>query len=530
MPSGSDPDPGDGRGPDGADHGAVTDLFIIGGGVNGVAIARDAAGRGLSVRLAEAGDLAQATSSASSKLIHGGLRYLEYLDLRLVRESLDERGTLLAMMPHIARPLRFVMPLDPTLRVASQTPSMRMLGRVMPWLKGRRPAWVLRAGLFLYDHLGKRHGLPGTRSINLTLGAEGEALDSRFRRAFEYSDVQVDDARLVVLTARDAAARGADIMTRAQVTNAEIHDGFWQVTLLDGRRFQARALVDAAGPWAGQVIHQLAHQRTASQIRLVRGSHIVTPSLYPHDKAYVLQGPDARIIFVIPFEDRFTLIGTTDVDHEGDPVEAHCSDAERDYLIAAVNRWLRRKISPEDVIWSFSGVRPLFDDGSDSASAVTRDYVLEMQDSSVPCLAVFGGKLTTHRRLAEEAMAKLVPALGKGSPDAWTAGAPLPGGDFAPDDSDALIDAIMEDFPWLDATAALRMFRAYGTDIWAMHQGISDPGHHFGAGLHEAELDWMVREEWARSAEDVLFRRSKLGLSLDAEARAAVAEWFGENR
>ena len=518
MPTASDPPAG----------GGVTDLFIIGGGVNGCAIARDAAGRGLSVRLAEAGDLAQATSSASSKLFHGGLRYLEYLELRLVREALREREILLRMMPHIARPLRFVLPVDPALRIEDHTP----IGRALGWLPGqggRHPAWMLRAGLYLYDHLGGRGLLGGTSRLDLRLGAECEALRPGLRRAYEYSDVQVDDARLVVLTARDAAARGADILTRAQVVDAGVADGLWQVALRDGRRFAARALVDAAGPWAGQVIRNVAHQVPHGGLRLVRGSHLVTRRLFPHDKAYVLQGEDGRIVFVIPWQEDFTLIGTTDAEHEGDPADAACSPEEQDYLLAFVNRWLRRPVAAEDVIWTFAGVRALYDDGAASASAVSRDYVLEMQPAAAPCLTVFGGKLTTHRALAEAALSHLLPALDRQGA-AWTAGAPLPGGDFPPEGLAVLTEAALADFPFLTVAGAARMIRAYGTHLWPMLDGIADPGRDFGAGFHEVELDWMAREEWARTGEDALFRRSKLGLRLDGGQRAAVGDWFDARR
>lgn len=528
MPSGSEPaagaGPGAGPGVGGAE--AVTDLFIIGGGVNGCAIARDAAGRGLSVRLAEAGDLAQATSSATTKLIHGGLRYLEYLDLRLVREALAEREVLLAMMPHLARPLRFVLPVDPAARYEDGTPVGRALARLAPWLRGRRPAALLRAGLFLYDHVGGRRRLPATQRLDLTHASEGAVLRAGLRLAYEYSDVQVDDARLVVALARDASARGARIETRAQVAEAREVAGLWHITLRDGRSFAARALVNAAGPWAAHVIRAIAGQPARGGVRMVRGSHLVTRRLHPHDKAYLLQGSDGRIVFLTPFEGDFTLIGTTDVDQQADPATAACSEAERDYLLACANRWLRTPITEADVVWTFSGVRGLFDDGAGSASAASRDYVLEMAPSGAPCLSVFGGKLTTHRRLAESVLARLLPALGRGDAPDWTAGAPLPGGDFPVDGLPALMQAAAADFPWLDAGQVRRMARAYGTELWAMLGGIADPGADFGAGLREVELDWMARREWARSAEDALFRRSKLGLHLDAGQRAAVARWF----
>ncbi len=515
MPSGSDPPAG---------GGGATDLFVIGGGVNGCAIARDAVGRGLTVRLAEAGDLAQATSSATTKLIHGGLRYLEYLDLRLVREALAERETLLAMMPHLARPMRFVLPVDPAARYQDGTPVGRALARLAPWLRGRRPAALLRAGLFLYDHLGGRRHLPATRRLDLTRAEEGQALRPNLRRAYEYSDVQVDDARLVVALARDAAARGARIETRAQVAEAREVAGLWRIALRDGRSFTARALVNAAGPWAAHVIGAIARQPARGGVRMVRGSHLVVRALYPHDKAYLLQGPDGRIVFLTPFEG-LTLIGTTDMDQEADPATAACSDAERDYLLACANRWLRVPVTEADVVWTFSGVRGLFDDGASRASAASRDYVLEMAPAAAPCLSVFGGKLTTHRRLAESALAMLMPALDHHAPD-WTAGAPLPGGDFPVDGLPALMRAAAADFPWLDGGQVRRMARAYGTDLWPMLGGVADPGADFGAGLREVELDWMARREWARTAEDALFRRSKLGLFMGAEQRAAVADWF----
>lgn len=525
MPSGSEPAAGPGPGPGPAGGGGVCDLFIIGGGVNGCAIARDAAGRGLSVRLAEAGDLAQATSSATTKLIHGGLRYLEYLDLRLVREALAEREVLLAMMPHLAHPMRFVLPIDPESCYEDTTPVGRALARLAPWLRGRRPAVMLRAGLFLYDHLGGRRLLPPTRRLDLTQTPEGAVLRRGLRLAYEYSDVQVDDARLVVALARDASACGARIETRAQVAQAREADGLWHVTLRDGRRFAARALVNAAGPWAAHVIHTIARQPARGELRMVRGSHLVTRRLHAHDKAYLLQGGDGRIVFLTPFADDFTLIGTTDVDQQADPASAACSEAERDYLLACANRWLRVPITEADVVWTFSGVRGLADDGAGSASAANRDYSLELAPTRAPCLSVFGGKLTTHRRLAEAALARLMPALGHDAPD-WTAGTALPGGDFPVDGLASLMQAAAADFPWLEAAQLRRMARAYGTELWSMLGGVADPGADFGAGLREVELDWMARQEWARSAEDALFRRSKLGLHMDAARRDAVARWF----
>ena len=511
---------------------AETDLFIIGGGINGAGIARDAAGRGLSVRLAEQGDLGGATSSVSTKLFHGGLRYLEYLELRLVREALRERETLLRAMPHIARPMRFVLPLDPAMRFPGGTPVSRMLGLAMPWARGRRPRWLIRAGLAVYDRLGARQILPGTQSLDLRRAPEGAALQARLTRAYEYSDVRVDDARLVVLNARDAAAKGADIMVGARVTDARREGGGWTVRLSDGRSFRARALINAAGPWVGGVIRDVAHLPSPAQVRLVRGCHIVTRRLFDHDKAYFLQGEDGRIVFAIPYQRDFTLIGTTDVDHPGAPDEARCSPEETAYLCRFVSGWLRRPVTPDEVVWTFSGVRSLYDDGAASATATTRDYVLAVDDAGAPCLHVFGGKLTTYRRLAEAALARLAPHL-PGMGPGWTAGAPLPGGDFPVDGLAALTDTLRRNHPFLTAGWADRLTRAYGTDAAAMLGGarsVADLGRDFGATLTETELRWMMTREWARSPDDVLWRRSKLGLHLSPAQVAAVGDFIAAHR
>lgn len=388
---------------------SATDLFVIGGGINGTGLARDAAGRGLSVRLAEQGDLAGATSSASTKLFHGGLRYLEFLELRLVRESLREREVLLRAMPHIAWPMRFVLPLDPKMRFAGKTPVSRLLSVAMPWARGHRPNLVIRAGLFLYDNLGAREILPGTTSLDLRSTPEGAPLQDRLARAYEYSDCWVDDARLVVLNARDAAARGADIIVGTRVTEARREGDGWTIQLSDGRSFRSKVLVNAAGPWVGQVIREVAHLPSTESVRLVRGSHIVTRRLFDHAKSYFLQGQDGRIVFAIPYENDFTLIGTTDMDHDGPPDRAVCTPEEVDYLCRFVSGYFRRPVTPADVVWTFSGVRPLYDDGASSATAATRDYVLSLDDKGPPCLHVFGGKITTYRRLAEAALAKLSP-------------------------------------------------------------------------------------------------------------------------
>jgi len=509
-----------------------TDLFIIGGGVNGCGIARDAAGRGLSVRLAEQGDLASATSSASTKLFHGGLRYLEFLELRLVREALREREVLLRAMPHISWPMRFVLPLDPQMRFPMDTPISRLMSRLMPWMRGARPAAMIRAGLYLYDHLGPRSILPGTSMLDLTRAPEGKPLQPRLRRAYEYSDCWVDDARLVVLNARDAAARGADILTRAPVRDARREGEGWTVRLDDGRSFRARVLVDAAGPWVGEVIRDVVHLPTRESVRLVRGSHIVTRRLFDHSKAYFLQGPDGRIIFAIPYEGDFTLIGTTDIDHDGPPGTAHCTPEEEAYLCDFASRYFRKPVTAADVVWTYSGVRPLYDDGATSATAATRDYVLSVDANGPPCLSVFGGKITTYRRLAESALGKLAPWLpGAGAP--WTAGAALPGGDFPVDGAGDVTRGLLADYPFLTPAWAARLVRAYGTKarvLLGTARSAADLGRDFGATLTEAELDWMMTQEWALTAEDAVWRRSKLGLRLAPEQVAAIDDHMARAR
>lgn len=507
-----------------------TDLFIIGGGINGAGIARDAAGRGLSVRLAEQGDLASATSSASTKLFHGGLRYLEFLELRLVRESLREREVLLRAMPHIAYPMRFVLPLDPQMRFASDTPVSRMLRLAMPWARGQRPAALIRAGLFLYDNLGGREILAGTSRLKLHGTPEGAPLQPRLQRAYEYSDVWVDDARLVVLNARDAAARGADIMTRARVTEARRDGEGWTVTLADGRQFRARVLVNAAGPWVRKVLGDVAHLQSAESIRLVRGSHIVTRRLFDHDKAYFLQGPDGRIIFAIPYQGDFTLIGTTDMDHTGGPGDAVCTPEEVDYLCRFASHYFTQAVTPADVVWTYAGVRPLYDDGASSATAATRDYVLSLDEAGPACLHVFGGKITTYRRLAEHALERLAPHVQAGAP--WTAGAPLPGGDFPVNGLSALAENLRRSYPFLTESWAARLAHAYGTEADAMLGGArtaADLGRDFGATLTEAELRWMMTREWAQTSEDAVWRRSKLGLRLDAGQIAEIERFMSAN-
>lgn len=500
----------------------VSDLFIIGGGINGCGIARDATGRGLTVTLAEQGDLAQGTSSASTKLFHGGLRYLEYFEFRLVREALEERETLLVAMPHISWPMRFVLPLSPDMRFDSDTPTSRLLGWVMPWAKGRRPDWLIRLGLFLYDTMGGRKILPATRTVDLTRDPAGKPLQPKFRKAFEYSDCWVEDSRLVALNARDAAQRGARILTRTRVTSAERRDGLWHVTT-EGphglEHHQARALVNAGGPWVEDVIRNVARINSSEGVRLVRGSHIVTKRLFDHDRCYFFQGSDGRIIFAIPYEQDFTLIGTTDKDHKGAPKEAHCTDEERDYLLAFASQYFARPVTREDVVWTYSGVRPLYNDGAKSATAATRDYVLSLDQNGAPLLNVFGGKITTYRRLAESALAKLTPFFPQAKP-AWTARVPLPGGNFPHDGVAALASKLKANHPFLTDYWAARLIRAYGTEAEVILGNATTAealGQDFGATLTETEVRWLMTQEYAANATDVVWRRSKLGLRMTAD-------------
>ncbi|WP_436399073.1 glycerol-3-phosphate dehydrogenase [Roseobacter sp. S98] len=500
----------------------VYDVFVIGGGINGCGIARDAAGRGLSVGLAEMNDLASATSSASTKLFHGGLRYLEYFEIRLVRHALEERETLLRAMPHISWPMRFVLPYHPDMRFEGSTPTSRILNTVMPWMKGRRPAWLIRFGLFLYDSLGGRKILPSTKTLSLRGTPEGAPIEERFEKAYEYSDCWIEDSRLVVLNARDAEQRGADVMVRTRVVSASRVDDLWQVTVEDTmsgeqKQLSARMLVNAGGPWVGDIIQQKVRINSTEGVRLVRGSHIVTRRLYDHDKCYFFQGTDGRIIFAIPYENDFTLIGTTDAEHADPDTAPRCTDEERDYLIDFVNQYLREDISVEDVVWSYSGVRPLYDDGASSATAATRDYTLKVDDTGgAPILNVFGGKITTYRKLAEDAMDKIVPFF-SGTSGHWTAGVPLPGGDFAVDGFDMLVTRLREDHTYLTEFWARRLVRAYGTDSWDVLGDAPEEaalGRAFGATLTEREVRWLMTREYARTAEDVVWRRNKLGLRL----------------
>jgi glycerol-3-phosphate dehydrogenase len=488
------------------------DLLVVGGGVNGAGIARDAQGRGLSTCLVERGDLAGATSSSSSKLIHGGLRYLEQYEFRLVREALAEREVLLRIAPHIVWPMRFVLPHRPEMR----------------------PRWMIRAGLFLYDNLARRVSLPGAESIRTATHRYGAPLSMEITAAFAYSDCWVEDSRLVVLNARDAAARGAEVLVRTSFADAKRDADGWtcRVVAEDGgeRSIRARALVNAAGPWVMEA-QDFAHARGRDRVRLIRGSHIVVPALYEGEQAYILQNDDRRVVFVIPYERRFSLIGTTDVPHEGDARDARCTPEEAAYLCAAVGKQFKRAPTPDNVVWTYSGVRPLHDDGADNPSAVTRDYVLKMDapHGQAPLLTIYGGKITTYRRLAEEAVEKIDAAIGGARPS-WTATAPLPGGDFGGRALPVFEQEMARRHPWLDPATLRRLVRAYGSDIETMLDGAGGPnamGEDFGAGFTERELDWLIRKEWARSAEDVLWRRSKLGLHMPPEGQARLAARFG---
>jgi len=496
------------------------DVLVVGGGINGAGIARDLAGRGARVVLCEKDDLAQATSSSSTKLIHGGLRYLEYREFSLVRKALAEREVLLESAPHIMWPLRFVMPHDP----------------------GMRPVWMIRMGLFLYDHLARREVLPASRTVDLRRHPAGQPLKPIFTKGFVYSDGWVDDARLVVLNAVDAAAKGATILTRWRCADARREADAWQVRLESARgevhSLRARVLVNAAGPWAAQFLGEQAHVPQAKSLRLVKGSHIVVPRMFDHAHAYIFQNPDKRIIFAIPYEGEFTLIGTTDVEHTGPIGEARIDESEIRYLCEQASRYFAKPVTPGDVVWTYSGVRPLIDDDSGDPSAVTRDYVLELDTAQATILTVWGGKITTFRKLAEEAADLLAgPLAGAATRGAWTRGASLPGGDLGawvgrrkrPDiDFSRFVECIAQRWPQLAAGTAWRLARAYGTRIETLLAGAGkggEPGAQVAPGLHEAELHYLHEHEWARSADDVLWRRSKLGLHYSPAERAAVADW-----
>ena len=501
-----------------SDATALYDLAVIGGGVNGCGIARAAAGRGWSVYLCEAHDLGSATSSASTKLVHGGLRYLEHRAFRLVREALTEREVLWSIAPHIVWPLRFMLPHH----------------------KGLRPAWLLRLGLALYDHIGGRKRLPPTRRVRLRHDPAGDPLKPAYALGFEYSDCWVEDSRLVVLNAMDAAARGATIAPRTRCTGADRGPAGWTLQLRHtqtGLRHtaRARAIVNAAGPWVGDVLNNVVRANSAARVRMVKGSHIVVHRLYPGPQCYIFQNSDGRIIFVIPYEQDFTLIGTTDLDYEGDPAEASATRDEIAYLCRGASEYLRRPVTPDQVVWTYSGVRPLHDDGASKAQAATRDYVLSLDagDGGAPLLSIFGGKITTYRRLAEAALARLAPHLppATGLPPGWTASAPLPGGDFPVDGFDDRLADLQARYPFMPAATLRRLLRAYGTraaDVLGAAQTADTLGPVFGADLTEAEIRYLVRAEWAVTAADILWRRSKLGLRFTPQQTARLDAFMTE--
>ena len=483
------------------------DLLVIGGGINGAGIARDASGRGAKVLLVEKDDLASHTSSASTKLVHGGLRYLEHFEFRLVRESLIERERLLKIAPHIIWPLRFVLPRDGDLR----------------------PTWMLRLGLYLYDNLGGRKLLPGTRTVNLRNYPHSEILEDRLVKGFEYSDCWVEDARLVVLNCMDARDRGAEIRTRTECVALTRHSDHWVATLRSDageETVTARNLVNASGPWVDAVLGKALPDEPHENLRLVKGSHLVFPKLYEGRHAYIFQNRDKRIVFAIPYEGKYTLVGTTDVLFEGDPNEVAISEIEKRYICDAVNEYLRVDVSPDQAIWDYSGVRPLYDDHQSDNSTVTRDYVFDLDKvGGAPIISIFGGKITTYRKLAEHVLKRLGD-FGDGS---WTADNPLPGGEIDPARFDNFFAENIAQYPWFGPDGVLRLLRAYGTRIAAIigdASGLEELGEHFGGGFYEAELRYLVDEEFARSAEDVLWRRTKLGLHLDETEQARIAQWF----
>jgi glycerol-3-phosphate dehydrogenase len=486
------------------------DLAIIGGGINGCGIARDAAGRGLSVYLCEQDDLASGTSSASTKLIHGGLRYLEFYEFRLVREALIEREVLWHLAPHIIWPLRFIL----------------------PHTTGMRPAWLLRLGLFLYDHLGGRRFLPPTRTLDLRVDQAGQPLKPGFARAFEYSDCWVEDSRLVVLNAMDARERGALIETRSRLISAKCSDAHWRLTIEDQHGSKsvitAKILVNAAGPWVADVLTSKIRSNTLAKVRLVQGSHIVVKAIFDHDRSYIFQNADGRIFFAIPFEGDFTLIGTTDQDYSGDPASVHATAAEIAYLCTAASEYFARPITVADIVWSYSGVRPLYDDGTSKAQETTRDYVLTLDKSGgAPLVSVFGGKITTYRKLAEAVFDRLDGFLTKESASrkGWTATQVLPGGDFPKNQFETLVADAQKEFPFLSVRHTRRLARAYGTRMFSWLAGSrtkDDLGRQFGADLSEAEVRYLVEQEWAVTAQDILWRRSKLGLRLKPEEVRAL--------
>ncbi|MEQ4676127.1 glycerol-3-phosphate dehydrogenase [Providencia vermicola] len=489
------------------------DLIVIGGGINGAGIAADAAGRGLSVLLLEAQDLASATSSASSKLIHGGLRYLEHYEFRLVSEALAEREVLLRLAPHIAFPMRFRLPHQPHLR----------------------PAWMIRIGLFLYDHLGKRVSLPSSKSLKF---GQNSVLKSELTKGFEYSDCWVDDARLVVLNAQEVVRKHGEVRTRTKVTRAYRENGLWVVEAQDLRTgetltWKAKGLVNATGPWVKEFFDDGLKLKSPYGIRLIKGSHIVVPRAHDEPQAYILQNEDNRIVFVIPWMDEFSIIGTTDVEYKGDPKDVKIDDKEVSYLLKVYNDHFKKQLTVEDVVWDYSGVRPLCDDESDSPQAITRDYTLDIHDEQgqAPLLSVFGGKLTTYRKLAEAAVNKLATYYpNAGSP--WTKNGQLPGGDIEGCDRDGYARVLRKHYPWLPEGIALRYARTYGSNSKLILDGassLSDLGEAFGANVYEAELRYLVKNEWVTELDDAIWRRTKLGMWLNDSEKQHIAQWLSEH-
>jgi len=493
-----------------SDSPASFDLLVVGGGINGAGIARDAAGRGLRTLLCEQHDLASHTSSASTKLIHGGLRYLEFYDFRLVRKSLREREVVLAAAPHICWPLRFVLPHDEHLR----------------------PAWMIRAGLFLYDHLARRRVLPGSSAVNLRRHPAGAPLEARYTRGFVYSDAWVDDARLVVLTAMDAREHGATVLTRTRCARLERQDEHWKATLeREGGgtiEVEARAVVNATGPWVDRFLDGATPLPAARHPRQVKGSHIVVPKLFGHEFAYIFQGADGRIVFAIPYEGDYTLIGTTEMDYTGDLASPGIAETEIEYLLALANRYFSSDLARKDVVWTFAGLRPLLADPKDRATSVTRDYVLDLDTHGAPLLSIYGGKLTTYRKLAEDVVNALAPSLGC-TARPWTAAQPLPGGDMPRSDFDAFLKDLTGRYRGLPRSLLHRYARAYGTRaerILAGARSTADLGEQVLPGLHAREIDYLRREEWAVTAEDILYRRSKLALHVPADGAARLEHWL----
>ncbi len=492
----------------------TVDLVVIGGGINGAGVARDAAGRGLSVLLCEKDDLAMHTSSASTKLIHGGLRYLEHYDFKLVRHALQEREVLLRSAPHIIWPLRFILPHHRDLR----------------------PRWMIRLGLFLYDHIGGRKMLPASHSVNLRKHVSGQSLKDQYTSGFEYSDCWVQDSRLVVLNAQDAAERGADVRVRTECTDLTATDDAWQVELFDKSTAQktvvtASSVINASGPWVEATLDLQQSNKSRHGVRLVKGSHVIVPRLFNHDYTYTFQNADGRVLFAVPYEHHYTLLGTTDIEVEGDPGAVDIEQREIDYICEAAGEYFEKPIDPASVIWSYAGVRPLYDDASENASHVTRDYVIHMTKSGPPMISIFGGKITTYRKLSEEVVDMVLPVLQQ-SADAWTSRSHLPGGDIANADFDTFHSELKSRLAWMPEAVLADYARNYGTridDLLAGAESVSDLGEDFGGGLYEVEVRYLVRSEWARTADDILWRRSRKGLHVSAAGIAKLEQWMQSN-